>query len=75
MTGDKAPRGASLGGLRSFALSAAIVLALSLAVALPLWYLAINRRAAFTEATGALAAIAALFFAARAIARSARRRR
>jgi len=72
MSGDKAARGARLGRLGSFALSAAIVLALSLAISLPLWSLATKRREAFTIAMGALALIAVASLIVRSCLRAAR---
>jgi hypothetical protein len=69
MESDKAPRGAALTALGSFAFSSALVLALSFAVAWPLWSLATREKSAFTMAVAAGIVLWLFFFVLRAVGR------
>jgi hypothetical protein len=66
MARDNAALRARLGKLGSFIASASFVLALSLAIAWPLWFLATKARRVFTLASFASIALVVVFLAARA---------
>ena len=72
MSRDMAALRARLGKLGSSIASAAFVLALSFAIAWPLWFLATKARRAFTLAAFAFMALVVAFFAARAAFRRLR---
>jgi type VI protein secretion system component VasK len=75
MVDDKVTRGIFFNRLRSFSLSTVIVLALSLAIAWPLWAFATHNRRLFTEAIGLALALLTVVFVSLAVCRRIARRR